>query len=198
VSAAAPGLPAGNVTLAPRELHMEVMDPRSFDVWLHQPPVTLDDYRAFKPEPPYFKSGLARGAMDGAWFLRSPGGAADGALESRIIGGRAFVRVARPLDFRGLARGDAPTRLAIDKHHVLCFAAATDVRVARLPDGHWYVQQTVAAPGSDAVAPPADWELATLRPARDWLVSVPTPATVWFFRNLDSYIGPVIPPPLSS
>lgn len=184
-------VPAANVTLAPRELHMEVMDPRTFDVWLHQQPVTLDDYRSFKPEPPYFKSGVGRGAMDRAWFLRSPGSAANGVLEGRRIGGRDFVRVARPLDFRGLAKGDAPTRLQIDKHHVLVFAAGADVRVARLPDGHWYVQQTVAAAGADVIPVPADWESATLRLARDWTVSVPTPATVWFFRNLDSYMGPL-------
>ena len=43
----------------------------------------------------------------------------------RMIGGREFVRVARPLDFRGLANGDAPTRVVIDKHHVLVFAAGS-------------------------------------------------------------------------
>jgi hypothetical protein len=188
-------VPAANVTVAPRELHMEVMDGRTFDVWLHQAPVTRADYDAFRPEPPYFKSGLGRGAMDRAWFLRSPGGGADGALEQRTIGGRAFVRVARPLDFRGLAKGDAPTRLQIDKHHVLVFTAGADVRIARLPDGRDYVQQTVGVAEAGAVPLPADWQVRTVRAAQDWIVSVPTPATVWFFRNLDSYIGPV---PLSS
>lgn len=184
-------VPAQNVTQAPRELHMEVMDPRTFDVWLHQHPVTLEDYKAFRPEPPYFKSGVGAGAMDRAWFLRSPGTPADGALETRTIGGREFARVARPLDFRGLAKGDAPTRLLIDKHHVLAFAAGAEVRAARLPDGQWYVQQTVAAAGADAIAPPADWEMKVIRPAQDWIIHVPTPATVYFFRNLDSYIGPL-------
>lgn len=184
-------VPARNVTQAPRELHMEVMDPRTFDVWLHQHPVSLGDYQAFRPEPPYFKSGIAAGAMDRAWFLRSPGASADGALETRAIGGREFVRVARPLDFRGLAKGDAPTRLLIDKHHVLAFAAGSKVRVARLPGGQWYVQQTLAATGSGAIAPPPDWELHIITPAQDWIVRAPTPATVYFFRNLDSYIGPV-------
>lgn len=188
-AAAPPEVPAGNVTLAPRELHVEVMDPRTFDVWLHQAPLTAAEARAFRPEPPYFTSGVGHGAMDRAWFLRSPGSDGDGALESRRIGGREFVRVARPLGFRGLAAGDAPTRVRVDKHHVLVFAAGSAVRVARLPDGHHYVQQTVGA--AAAPAPPADWEMRTLRPAQDWTVQVATPATVWFFRNLDSYIGPV-------
>ncbi|HUR40535.1 MAG TPA: hypothetical protein VM240_05140 [Verrucomicrobiae bacterium] len=192
------GIPAPNVTRAPRELHMEVMDPRTFDVWLHQDVVTMDDYAAFRPEPPFFKSGVGRGAMDSAWFLRSPGGAIDGALDTRVIGGREFVRVARPLDFRGLAKGNAPTRLSIDKHHVLGFLHGSEVRVARLPDGKHYVQQTVAAPGAGAVPLPADWEVSVLRPSQDWIVHVPTPATVYFFRNLDSYIGPVRLPPVSS
>ena len=189
--AAAPPVPAANVTRAPRQLHMELMDGRTLDVWLHQPPVTAADYAAFRPEPPYVKSGLGRGAMDRAWFLRSPGSAADGALEARVIGGREFVRVARPLDFRGLARGDAPTRLQVDKHHVLAFAAGSEVRIALLPDGRDYVQQTLAAPGAGAVPLPADWQLRIVRPAQDWVVPLPAPATVWFFRNLDSYAGPI-------
>jgi hypothetical protein len=190
VNARSDGLPPQNATVAPRELHMEVMDPRSFDVWLHQQPVTLEEYTAFTPEPPYVKSGAARAAMDYAWFLRSPGASSDGALETRSIGGREFARVARPLNFRGLAQGDAPTRLEIDKHHLLGFNAGSPIRFVRLPDGDWYIQQTRGR--EDQASPlPADWALRTLLPPADWSVRLPSPATVWFFRNFDSYVGPI-------
>jgi hypothetical protein len=187
---AAVAVPSRNVTHSPRELHMEVMDSRTFDVWLHQLPVTLEEYKAFKPEPPYVKSGLACSAMDFAWFLRSPGASADGELEARTIGGREFVRVARPLRFRGLPAGDAPTRVEIDKHHLLGFKAGSTLRVAQLADGSCYVQQTVGREDR-AVAPPPGWTISPLILAADWSLLLPTPVAVWFFHNFDSYIGPV-------
>jgi hypothetical protein len=190
-TAALPGnVPEQNVTVDPRQLHMEVFDARTGDVWLQQAPVSEDDYRAFRPEPPYVKSGLARSAMDAAHFLKSPGAPADGALETRIIGGRSLVRVARPLNFRGLSRGDAPTRLEVDKHHRLGFDAGTLVRLALLPDGRFYVQQTVTA-GPERLPVPADWTMHLLRPRERWWVYLGSPVTVYFFRNLTSFMGPL-------
>ena len=182
-------LPPRNRTLAPRELHLELMDPRSFDVWLCQSPVTAAQVKAFKPEAPYLKSGAAHAAMDAAWFLRSPGAACEGELESRSIGGLEFVRVARPLGFKGLAPGASPTRVEVDKHHVLRFAAGRALMFAKIGD-NWFVQQTVRSDG-EAFAPPADWMMRLVLLNRDWEVRLPAPATVWFFRNLDSFAGPV-------
>ena len=65
-----PAAPAANLTLAPRELHMEVMDARTLDVWLQQAPVTPEEFRAFRPEAPFVKSGVAHSAMDYASFRR--------------------------------------------------------------------------------------------------------------------------------
>jgi hypothetical protein len=66
-------VPEENVTVSPLDLHMEMFDMRSGNVWLCQQPLTMDEYRAFKPEPPYVKSGIARSAMSFAYFRRSPG-----------------------------------------------------------------------------------------------------------------------------
>ena len=179
-----------NVTVEPRLLHMEIFDPRTADVWLHQHPVTQAQYDAFRPEPPMMKSGIGRSAMDYAHFLRSPGADSDGPLEQRTIGGLPCVRVARPLGFRGFSPGDAPTRLKVDKHHVLGFAAGSVVRVAQLPDGAFYVQQTVSA--TDVRVPvPADWKMHELRPASTWTVYLGSPVAVYFFRNLSSFLGPM-------
>lgn len=169
---------------------MEVMDPRSFDVWLCQSPVTLDAYKAFAPEPPFMKSGIGRAAFDAAHFTRSPGALTDGPAETREIGGHEFARIARPRDFHGIAPGDAPTRVAVEKHHVITFAAGRMVRVARLPDGHDYVEHTL--PKTDEPFPlPTDWSVTSRTLESDWVVVLPTPATVWFFKNLASFAGPI-------
>jgi hypothetical protein len=184
------GIAPQNVTRDPRALHMEVLDPRSADVWLHQDPVTAAQFAAFRPEPPLVKSGLAHAAMDFACFLRSPGAAADGPLETRRIGGLEFSRVARPRALRGLAPGDGPTRILVEKHHRIGFEVGTLVRLARLPDGAWYVQQTVSATPL-RIQPPSDWEMHVLAPTAQWTICLPPPATVWFFRNLTSFLGPL-------
>ena len=183
-------LPAPNVTIEPRAPHLELLDPRTADVWLCQQPLSAAQFRDFRPEPPLMKSGYACGAMDAAHFLRSPGATADGPLETRAMGGHTFARVARPLKFRGLAPGDAPTRVVVEKHHVLGFAAGALVRVAQLPDGGLYVQQTAALDGTP-VATPADWKMLELRAEASWSLTLPTPTTVWFFRNLTSFAGPL-------
>jgi hypothetical protein len=184
------GVPAENITVSPLDPHMEIFDMRTGDVWLHQQPITEADYRSFKPEPPYVKSGLGRSAMDFAWFRRSPGADADGALERRVIGGLEWVRVARPRDFRGIQQGDAPTRLTIEKHHVIGFDAGTRVRLVRVPDGGWYVQQTAAIDGS-IVPEPADWSLFHVDLDRRWVCDLGCPVSVYFFRNLRSFQGPL-------
>jgi hypothetical protein len=183
-------VPEENVTVSPLDLHMEMFDMRSGNVWLCQQPLTMDEYRAFKPEPPYVKSGIARSAMSFAYFRRSPGAVADGALERRQIAGRDFVRVARPVKFRGLQPGTAPTRLEIDKHHVIGFSAGDCVPFVRLPDGQCYVQQTVAADHS-RIDLPEDWTPLHVRLTQDWALALEAPATVYFFSNLQSYQGPV-------
>src|SRR5690349_17485377 len=100
-----PAVSADNITLHPRQLHTEVMNLASGDVWLLQSPTTAEAVSAMKVSPPLIKSGTGTGAMDFAWFLRSPGAEDDGPLEICDIGGHRFARVARVRKFGGFPRG---------------------------------------------------------------------------------------------
>lgn len=178
-----------NITIEPRLPHMEVFDPTTGQVWLHQSPITAEQFNAFKPEPPYMKSGMGCSAMDVAYFLRSPGAQIDGPLETRMIGGLMWARVARPIKFKGFNPGLAPTLINVDKHHVIGFEAGTTIHIARLPDGQFYIQQTATASNSPNVDP-EDWDMFTLVLDQPWSVPLCTPAVIYFFRNLRSFAGP--------
>ncbi len=184
-------IPPENITLEPTRPHMEVIDTRTGDVWLHQSPTTLAAFKALQPEPPFIKSGLGTAAMDLAYFLRSPGATADGPLETRMIAGLQWSRVARPVEFRGLAAGDAATRVVVDKHHVIGWNTDSVLHIARLPDGHFYLQQTAAIEGRATVIP-SDWEMFALTLDRPWSVAIGNPpAAAYFFRSACSFIGPL-------
>jgi hypothetical protein len=184
-----PEVPSQNVTREPRALHLEVMNVQTGDVWLCQAPITLEAVKALRVEAPFIKSGCTAGSFDAAHFTRSPGAGSDGALDTCVIDGVTFARVARALRFGGL-KPDRPTLVSVEKHHVVTFAAGSEVALARLPDGQLYVQQTEPVPGR-AFTPPADWQLETRRLQAPWTVQVPPPVSVYFFASLCSFMGPV-------
>jgi hypothetical protein len=186
-------VPARNVTVTPRELHMEVFDQASGDVWLCSDPVTREEYKAFAPEPPLVKSGLGTGRMDAAFFTRSPGAAEDGPLEQRVIEGRDFVLVARPeLPFETPPAGH-PLRITVHKHHVVFFEAGVPLLVVRLPDGRDFVH-VVERRFAGERSLPEGWVLRSLVPAGRLRVELPAPTTVFFFSNGESFQGPVTLP----
>ena len=182
---------AQNVTVSPRQPHVEVMNPQTGDVWLLQEPITFDEFKAMKVAPPLIKSGCASAAFDAAHFLRSPGAESDGPLETCVVDGKEFVRVARALAFSGRA----PMHVKVQKHHVMTFAKGNEVVVARLPDvagvaGGFYVQQTESVPGKTFDVP-ADWQVRRATLTEDWTVFVAPPVSVWFFTSLASFQGPI-------
>ena len=61
----------------------------------------------------------------------------------------------------------------------------------RLPDGRRFVHVVEGGPDKPPLALPDGWQLETVVLASDWIVRLPTPATVFFFPNRDSYQGPV-------
>jgi hypothetical protein len=190
---APPELAGHNITAQARSgLRAEIMDLRTLDVWLCQQPITEAEYAALAPEPPFVKSGLGRSAMDIAWFKRSPGAAADGPLATLALGDFVFCHVARPRDFNGLARGDAPTRLLVEKHHVLGFEAGSRVRLTVQADGRVFVQQTIAIDGAGP-PPVAGWSAREITLHSPWVCALPYPCEVYFFQNLSSYAGPLDP-----
>jgi hypothetical protein len=181
-----------NVTRQPRLLHMEVMNLQTGDVWLCQEPVTIEQFKAMQVAPPLMKSGCTTSTFDSAHFLRSPGAAADGPLETCTVDGRAFSRVARAVRFGGLSKGAAPTLVKVEKHHAMTFARDREVALAQLPDGQFYVQQTECMPGKSFAAP-SDWRLFKLALDADWTLLVPPPVSVYFFPSLRSFQGPIAP-----
>jgi hypothetical protein len=188
-----PELAPQNVTQAPRELHMEVMNVQTGEVWLCQAPITHEDFKALRVAPPLMKSGCTSASFDAAHFLRSPGAATEGPLETCTIDGRRFAKVARVVRFGGFPKGELPTLVRVEKHHAMTFAAGREVTLAQLPDGQFYVQQTEPLPGRSFVLPPG-WRISTLPLARDWTVLAAPPADVYFFASMRSFLGPVVPP----
>ncbi len=185
-----PDLSALNATVRPREPRCELLDTATHEIWMAREPLPRAWYDALAPEPPLVKSGYGAGAMDRAWFRRSPGAAEDGPLATREIGGRVFQLVARP-DLAG-ARGAFPRRLVVHKFHVIAFDAGRRVPLLRSPDGKQYVQLVA---GRDGLALPPGWSLREIALDAEWEVELPTPAETWWLANGASFQGPVAPPP---
>jgi hypothetical protein len=123
-----------------QELHMEILEPTSRNVWQSLEPVTRAEYDAFRLEAGFVKVGIGRGAMDEHWFDRSPGANASGPMEVRKFGGREFGLCARPASAPELLFGpDGPRRLLVEKHHVMRFTAGRAIPVLVLPEGTEYV-----------------------------------------------------------
>ncbi|MCP3985244.1 MAG: hypothetical protein GY723_12715, partial [bacterium] len=64
-----------------QELHGEVLDPSTRNVWQSLEPISREDYQALPLEPDWLRVGIGRGAMDEHWFARSPGKEEDGPME---------------------------------------------------------------------------------------------------------------------
>ena len=142
-----------------QELHMEILDPTTRNVWQSLEPVTRGEYDAFRLEAGFVKVGIGRGAMDEHWFDRSPGANASGPMEVRKFGGREFGLCARPASAPELLFGpDGPRRLLVEKHHVMRFTAGRsactcgssplDPRLTRMAYGRRFLAAFPPAPVS--------------------------------------------------
>ena len=175
-----------------RDLHGEILDPSTGNVWQSLEPITREDYQALPLEPGWLRVGIGRGAMDEHWFTRSPGADADGPMELREIGGRRFGLCARPASAPTRPAGpEGPRLLRVQKHHVLRFAAGREVPLLLHPDGERFVHVIEGGAGKAPLALAAGWKLESLKLAEDWVLELATPTTVFFFPNGDSYQGPL-------
>lgn len=183
----------------PRGLQMELMNLETRDVWLSASPVAPDFFRTLDVKPPWIKLGAAHGAMDGAFFRRSPGAEVDGPVEVREFGGHRFLRVARPAKPARRASGGAPMRLVVDKHHTVEFNAGAELRILWTTDGGRYVEASrgAGAERPDLMKLEPGMRLQAVRLARPWTIEIPAPATVYFFTTLDVFHGPVPEPPVT-
>lgn len=175
-----------------QELHGEVLDPSTRDVWQSLEPISHEDYKALPLEPGWLHVGIGRAAMDEHWFARSPGSDEDGPMQVREIGGRDFGLCARPASApTPVAGSDGAHQLLVEKHHVILFMRGREVPVLLHPDGQRYVLVIEGGEGKAPLALPDGWMLEHVKLAEDWILQLATPATVFFFGNGDSYQGPL-------
>jgi hypothetical protein len=180
-----------------QELHGEILDSSTSNVWQSLEPITREDYQALTLEPGWLPVGIGRAAMDEHWFTRSPGMDEDGGMQLLEIGGRQFGLCARPASTPSQPAGpDGPRLLLVDKHHVIRFLSERQVPVLRDPDGNRFVHVIEGGEGKAPLALPGGWKLEWVNLDEDWVLQLPTPATVFFFPNGDSFQGPIETPSL--
>lgn len=173
---------------------MEAMVPDTRQTYLCPQPVTQAEFDAFAPAPPFIKTGLGRPGMDMAAFIRSPG---KPGLEQISIGGRPFLHVANPVRIAMPASPGLPLELAVDKHHVLGFAAGSVINLLRGAQGQIFVPLVGDDAGDAALALPAGLQLIRRRVTAPWLVELPAPTQAYFWGlgagpgALRSFQGPL-------
>jgi hypothetical protein len=175
-----------------RQDHGEVLDRTTGNVWQSLEPISREDYEALPLEPSWLRIGVGSGAMDEHWFARSPGAHEDGPMEQREIGGHRFGLCARPASAPTQPEGpEGPRHILVQKHHVICFAAGREIPILQRPDGQRFVHVIEGGQRKPALALPDGWRVETVKLAEDWVLQLPTPTTVFFFPNGDSYQGPL-------
>ena len=187
--------PTATPLIRPQDLHGEVLDPKTNDVWQSLEPITREDYESLPLDPGWVRVGIGRAAMDEHWFTRSPGRSQDGPMELREIGGHPFGLCARPAS--PPSRPDdpgGPILVLVDKHQVLRFAGGRQIPVLVDAAGDRFVHVVEGGEGKAPLAVPDGWKLESVSSGVDWVVALPTPTTVFFFPNGDSFQGPIAVP----
>ncbi len=178
-----------------QELHGEFLDPSTGNVWQSLEPISREDYQELPIEPGWLRVGIGRAAMDEHWFARSPGKEEDGPMELLEIGERRFGLCARPASALSQSfNPDGPRRVLVDKYHVVRFLSGRQVPVLCDPDGARFVHVIEGGEGKASLAVPDGWKLECVELTEDWVLQLPSPTTVFFFANGDSYQGPLETP----
>ncbi len=83
--------------------------------------------------------------------------------------------------------------MLVEKHHVLRFRTGRRVPVLRVPgaEGGDFVHVVEGGPDKPPLTLPDGWTLSEVALETEWVVRIPTPTTVFFFPNRDSYQGPI-------
>lgn len=183
-----------NWTIGRGGLRMEIIDATTRDVWLCHEVVTTERARSLPLPEGFAVSGVAEAVADLAYFRRSPEATVDGPVDTMVVDGLLFARVARPI-------GREPEHvdlnvLSIDKHHTMLYVAGRTIDVLDFGDG------TVATPAfapparaADATGPsrplPDRWRFRSVTLEHDLTAVVPNPARVVFFPDGSGFHGPV-------
>lgn len=177
----------------PREIHMEILETASRNVWLAPDPITRAAFEAFDPGPGFVKTGAARSPMDLVGFRRSPGASQDGPAIRDTIAGVPFIHVALPAAPPKRPFGeDGPMELVVLKHQTVGFDTGRTLPILCLPDGSEYVQQTGDAPDRVRMGLPEGWSLREAQLESDLTIEMQDegPRTWWFPKRV-SFQGPV-------
>ncbi len=178
-------LPGGQ----PELLH--IRDGNSRDTWLSADPMTQAEADGFVVDEPFMSFTTRRGSMDLAWFERSPGAAADGAVKARMFNRRKFILAAgqgppQPVGDAGVAE------MAFDTYYSCAFAAGRCVEILTNPAGEHFFGQIDMADGVPISALPWGFSYQRVRLDAPWVVHARTPARLYFFAPcLRSFIGPI-------
>ena len=193
------GVPIENFHPPTGGLHLEIIDTSSMQVWQTMADVTLEQYKALKVEPPYREVGIGNGqarlSAHTSYFTRSPDAEQDGPMEKFEYGGLVWSNCARPADGPEHPAGpDGPVQMRVQKHHHIVYAAGSDISYLHTPDDEWFVQVIEGLTGEAPAVSAEGWELRTVRTEKELIFHLPCPSTVFFFRNFDSWQGPVSAP----
>jgi len=188
-----------NWSLGGCEFYGEIMDDKTFGVWLSTQPITPEEYAALEIPEGFRKSGVGRSQHDAAFFSKSPHADSDGPVDTIQIGTRTFACVARPGSpepgFHGV------TILPVFKTHRVLFEAGRTLELIDTNDGdargstllpqavdtHLHRRRENPIPREM----PDGWTTRSITLAETLIVNIPCPARVAIFKNGDIYHGPV-------
>ncbi|MGB1403611.1 MAG: hypothetical protein ACPG65_06795, partial [Porticoccaceae bacterium] len=102
----------------------EIMQLATRNTWMSYQPISEQQYEQLRLPQGFVKSGHGIGAMDLAYFRRSPDAPEDGPLQTMQVDGYLFMHVARPEKIEKAPDGSHYQGLKIiqvNKHHNLLF-----------------------------------------------------------------------------
>ena len=181
----------GHLVTSGRELVMEVMDLQAGLVWMSTDPVTQAYFDELELEEGLVKVGIASASMDCAGFQHSPGRGDEPVLQ-RVIDGRTYINVARPMEQAAHDQPGGPTEIQVDKTHVIGFEAGRSVAILKLPEGN-FVEVVGDQSVDEALVLPKNGELTSVALDQPWIVALPSPTRTffWFEKGMRSFQGPV-------
>jgi hypothetical protein len=177
-----------------RGKYMEVSELADRMVWMTLSPVEQDDFEALEVDASYAKSGIGLASMDRAGFRHSPDHPEEPVRE-REIGGHHFINVALPLEMEPPSRTAGPITGFVNKAHVLGFETGRRLAILTTSEGD-FVEVVGDASDDAARVLPEGGELNEIVLKEPWVVSLPTPARVffWWHGSIRSFQGPVTLP----
>ncbi len=188
-------LPEGGVRVpGSRDLHMEIMEAATGQVWMSLEVVTQEDFAGLELGVEYVPVGIGSANMDAALFQYSPNAKAEPVRERNISGYR-FINVAQPGEMVPPVIEGGYSELPVNKAHVLGFEAGSSVSVLHTANGDYV--GVVGTADRDAQLNLAQGErIEQYTLAEHWIVPLPVPTrTLWWFEGgMRSFQGPVTLP----